>query len=78
MAIDVSKGISHLEHLEDFVIIAGKQGVNQAVDTINKYINKFSAEGSDELVISEKIDGCIHPDTEIKTTEEDKESTWVK
>jgi len=57
MAIDVSKGISHLEHLEDFLLIKGKEGAEQGLDTVNKFVSKIQDENED-VIVSEKIDGA--------------------
>ena len=57
MAINVSKGISHLEHLEDFVIINGIEGGNLAVKTIENLIKKIETKDGN-LITSTKIDGA--------------------
>lgn len=54
--IDVSKGISHLQHLEDFVIVAGKEGADKAIDTLNKFVQTAKGE-SEDITISSKVDG---------------------
>lgn len=60
MALDVSKGIAHLDHLEDLVILYGKEGAKLASETIFKFVKKFekNAEETSDLTISEKIDGA--------------------
>jgi len=55
--IDVSKGLQHLQHLEDFLLVAGKEGSEQALDTIQKFTNKVKNQSSD-IIVSEKIDGA--------------------
>ena len=60
MALDVSKGIAHLDHLEDLVLLYGKEGAKLASETVDKFLRKFEkgAEESSDLTISEKIDGA--------------------
>lgn len=57
MAIDVSKGITHLEHLEDFLLVGGKEGGEKALDTVRKFVASVR-EDSEDIVVSEKIDGA--------------------
>lgn len=60
MALNVSKGIAHLDHLEDLVLLYGKDGAKLASETVDKFLRKFEkgAEESSDLTISEKIDGA--------------------
>ena len=59
----------HQTHLEDLVLL-GKDGFNELNDKINKFIRRFSKEEK-ELNLTQKIDGCLSPETLIKTTEGD-------
>jgi len=55
--LDISKGISHLEHLEDLVLNSGKAGGDFAVQTIMKFIDSIKDQNED-VIVSEKIDGA--------------------
>lgn len=69
--VDATKGVSHLEFIDDMIFNLGAEGLDLAVDTSEKMLNDLSKEGNvgDEIHKSSKIDGCIHPDTLIKTTD---------
>jgi hypothetical protein len=61
MALNSANGLVHLNHIEDLVIIDGKEGAKIASDTIAQFIQKFKkdAEENNDLTISEKIDGSV-------------------
>ena len=56
MATDTSKGVSHLEHLEDFLFVHGKTGVETGLATVRRFIKSLE-DASDDVVVSEKLDG---------------------
>jgi len=64
MAVDVTKGISHLEHPEDLALSHGVAGINTALDTLSRFANKLQSQAQDPedqrgpVVVSEKIDGA--------------------
>jgi len=64
MALDVTKGIGHLEHPEDLALSHGIGGINTALDTLRKFKNNIAGQSADPeddrgpVVISEKIDGA--------------------
>jgi len=63
MAVDVSKGISHLEHPEDLAISHGVGGINTALNVIDKFSERLGDQGQNlaadpQMVLSEKIDGA--------------------
>ena len=60
---------THMYHMEDLVLL-GKEGL----DELNYKIDQFKKEianTSDNLNITQKIDGCLAPETLVKTTEGD-------
>jgi phosphopantetheine adenylyltransferase len=59
MSLDTSKGLTHLNHLEDNVLLMGKDGAVVSSDIIKKFVSKFenNAENTEDLTISEKGDG---------------------
>lgn len=60
---------NHQTHLEDLVLF-GKEGLNELNDKINKFLRRFGHDKG-ELNLTQKIDGCLAPETLIKTTEGD-------
>ena len=71
-AVSVAAGgtITHLEHLEDYILIYGKKGFDKFKNDVDSILNFFKNKG--KLTASVKIDGCIHPNTVIKTEDGDK------
>jgi len=67
--------IAHLDHLEDLLILFGKDGFKRFVSDVNDVLNFLRADRgdtktrADRASLSEKIDGCIHEDTLIETSE---------
>ena len=63
-AINVSKGVSHLNHPEDLVISHGIAGINTALDTLKRFTTRLENQTDDledereSIVVSEKIDGA--------------------
>jgi phosphopantetheine adenylyltransferase len=57
MAIDVTKGISHLEHMEDLSIIQGSVGIQKALDSVKKFLQHVENQATD-IIVSTKIDGA--------------------
>jgi hypothetical protein len=62
--------ITHLNHIEDYVIINGKNAFTKFSDDVSTILSFFEQQKA--LTVSVKIDGCVHPDTVIKTKEGDK------
>jgi hypothetical protein len=60
--------ISHLDHIEDFILIYGMGAYSRFVSDVKRIVDFLKKEKSD-IAISEKFDGCVHPQTLIKTTE---------
>lgn len=59
----------HQLHFEDAVLL-GPDGIDEIKDKVKRFFAKL--EGEDlGLNMTSKIDGCLHPDTLIKTTEGD-------
>lgn len=64
MAIDVTQGVSHLEHPEDLAVSHGIAGINTALDTLGRFVRRLEdqAENTEDdrgpVVVSEKIDGA--------------------
>ncbi len=61
----------HLEHLEDRVIDLGSRGAEQSLDFLNKIGSNLSGSAEKPYNITVKWDGCVHPETILKTTEGD-------
>ena len=59
----------HQQHLEDLVLF-GKEGLSELNDKIEKFLERFSSQEK-KLKKKKKIDGCLAPETLIKTTEGD-------
>ena len=59
----------HQQHLEDLVLF-GKEGLSELNDKIEKFLERFSSQEK-KLNLTQKIDGCLAPETLIKTTEGD-------
>jgi len=62
--MDVTKGIAHLNHIEDLVLMYGVSGINTALDTVRKFVNPLSSTTTPEekktsVSASEKIDGSM-------------------
>ncbi len=61
--MDVTKGISHLSHIEDLVISHGVSGINTALDTLSKLVQHLEGQTEDpedgrgKVSIAEKFDG---------------------
>jgi len=55
--LDISKGIRHLEHLEDLILSSGKEGGAFGVETVRKFTDSVKDQNED-VVVSEKIDGA--------------------
>lgn len=60
---------THQVHAEDLVLF-GKEGLDELNYKIENFINRFE-DNNDNLNITTKIDGCLAPETLIKTTEGD-------
>lgn len=60
---------NHQQHLEDLILF-GKEGIEELNDKIDKFIRRFESSNR-ELNLTQKIDGCLAPETLIKTTEGD-------
>jgi len=58
--VDASKGVSHLEFIDDMIFNLGGKGLDLAVDTTEKMLNDLNKEGNvgDEIHKSSKIDGA--------------------
>lgn len=57
---------THLEHLEDFPVLYGKEGFEKTVKLLHDIVDQIDGV-ADHLTINQKLDGCIHHDTEIIT-----------
>lgn len=60
----------HQTHFEDLILL-GNDGIEEMNDKIEKFISSFDTDLPDGLVSTVKVDGCLHPDTLIKTTDGD-------
>ena len=56
-------------HMEDLVLL-GKEGLDELNYKIDQFKKEISNE-ADNLNITQKIDGCLAPETLVKTTEGD-------
>lgn len=61
--------IKHLQHLEDLVMSDKEKFIN-TVKGIMKIARQHESDG--DTMVVEKVDGCLHPDTVIKTKDGDK------
>lgn len=69
LLLENSSIIKHLEHLEDLT----QTNRERFIATIRGLLQLARQhEGSGEMMVVEKIDGCLHPDTIIKTADGDK------
>ena len=59
----------HQTHIEDLVLL-GPDGIDEIKDKVKKFFAKLDGEDLG-LNTAVKVDGCLHPDTIIKTTEGD-------
>lgn len=60
---------THQTHMCDLVLL-GREGIEELNDKIDKFIRRFDSDEK-ELNLTQKIDGCLAPETLIKTTEGD-------
>lgn len=60
---------NHQQHFEDLILF-GKEGIEELNDKVDKFIRRFD-NSKKELNLTQKIDGCLAPETLIKTTEGD-------
>ena len=56
-----------IEHLEDFIVEEGLEGFTLLKKALDGVIDFCNGKPTD-VVVSQKIDGCVHGDTEIKTS----------
>lgn len=67
--LDETRMNTHQTHLEDLVLL-GKEGLDELNDKIEKFLERFDSQEK-KLNLTQKIDGCLSPETLIKTTEGD-------
>ena len=58
---------THQTHIEDLVLL-GPDGIDEIKDKVKRFFAKLNGEDLG-LNTAVKVDGCLHPDTIIKTNE---------